>query len=332
MVQEILEAARLGHTEKIIEYFEKHNTINICDKDGKGIFSYALQFHKTEKLKELLNYLLDRDVDVTKVGKDGKTVFHYAYGWGNEVLADRAFFEELKRRGVDINAKDGLSKTALDYAVERGRRKSVSFLLRNDAYPSISSESLLVKAAEKGHTKIVRMLARHMKIEEFLKDGLSKAAEKGHIKMVMLLARYMKMKGKMEEFLKYGKMALAAAEKGGFVEVGSFLIGEGVVALDIDRFFMEKIDAFNQRQARVIPAAADRESQTHSMLQLNSNMEQLPLLVSTTALTQAIPTMVDRGWQKNAVGQIRSESCPDFSQFSNTVKSLRRVCSSRVLG
>jgi ankyrin repeat protein len=80
-------------------------------------------------------------------------LLHHAVKYRNYRFANR-----LLKRGVDVDCLDGLGKTALEDAAQRGHLGGMKWLIRHGADFARQQEDLLLAAVRCGHPKIVKWL------------------------------------------------------------------------------------------------------------------------------------------------------------------------------
>lgn len=86
---------------------DNYNLINIKNRDGTGLLSYALM-HNNNRIAK---FLIRRGADIKEVNKDNNTPLNIAARNNNEIMVNI-----LARSGCDAHHKDISGKSAVDYA------------------------------------------------------------------------------------------------------------------------------------------------------------------------------------------------------------------------
>ena len=166
-------AAKEGHKNLIVLLLEKGAAINSKDRNGCTPLTSLIRGRIN---KEVLLLLLEKGADINIKENDGSTALMLATKRGNGYIA-----EILLDRGASINAENASSETALDYAAEYGLLELVKLFVSKGAKVT---RNAFIKAAGKGHTKIVSFLSAPFLAIEM---AFIEAAQNGHKEIVKLL-------------------------------------------------------------------------------------------------------------------------------------------------
>ena len=135
--------------------------------EKKYFLKYGIAGGNMDLVKETLS-----EIKGEKVEKYLFTAVKYGRG---EVIA-----ELLKEKGIDVNAKDGSSRTALITASENGREMVVAELLKEKGIDSNAKDcflrTALMHASFQGHEGVVERLLKVEEIDVKAEDGDSKTA------------------------------------------------------------------------------------------------------------------------------------------------------------
>ncbi|XP_072421006.1 ankyrin repeat and death domain-containing protein 1A [Chiloscyllium punctatum] len=150
---------------------------------------------------------------------------------GNDVIR----MELLLKKGVNINAKNSIGRTALHWAAGAGHEQAVKFLLDHNAsvddQDSFGMNALLL-AAWFGHLRILRTLVNvGAKLSCENKNGLNLllcAAQRGHLKILEFIMEDLEDVW-LDKADNMQRTALHLAASYGNLEVVEFLIGSGCV-------------------------------------------------------------------------------------------------------
>jgi len=147
--------------------------------------------------RNLLNFLLHQNCDITKVDHLGRTPLTLAGMCGNlEMLKDIFTFRRIGKEIV--NMADNRNFSALSHAVHGGHLDVAEYLLKHQADPDLTEHekgySLLMIAAAAGNTDMTNLLLNHnadTKYENALGDTvLSVAEDFDHKNIISLLRRH----------------------------------------------------------------------------------------------------------------------------------------------
>ena len=233
-------AMLVGEPDNMSRTLSTANTVSIHETDYKTWFKAA----RAGDLEEIKS-LIDRNIDINRVGKYGKTALDCA-ARGGHIKVVRVLLE----KGRDFFSEEALSR-ALGNAVRGGRINIVELLLESGINPS---SDMLSNAAEKGYAEIVRLLLEKRKdffsgealsraldnavqgrrtniVELLLESGinpssdmLSNASENGYTEIVRLLLE------KRKDFFseKALSRALDSAAKEGYVGLVELFLKNGI--------------------------------------------------------------------------------------------------------
>uniref|UniRef100_A0A3P9CKN1 Ankyrin repeat and death domain containing 1A n=1 Tax=Maylandia zebra TaxID=106582 RepID=A0A3P9CKN1_9CICH len=141
--------------------------------------------------------------------------------------------QELIKKGVDVNAKNKVSRKALHWAAGAGNEQALRLLLEHDMdineTDSFGMNALLL-ASWFGHLNILQILVScGAKLNSENKDGLNMlhcAAQRGHIRVLEFILAHLEGIS-LDGVEKSGKTALHLAAEHGQLEAVEFLIGMG---------------------------------------------------------------------------------------------------------
>ena len=131
-----------------------HGDINITDKDGKNLATFAFRDRNIERLK----YLAKRGINLELPYEGGRTFFMESI-----VQNDQEMCEALLEIGADINTRDESGCTPLTHAIQTGNRKLCQFLLDKGCDPNVEANSRtpLMAALDKLDYDIASLLLDH---------------------------------------------------------------------------------------------------------------------------------------------------------------------------
>ncbi|CAL8124654.1 unnamed protein product [Orchesella dallaii] len=107
-----------------MEILAEHNNLNAVDKEGSSVLFYAVSGNRS---REFIELLIQLGVDWRKTNKNQGTALHLAAFCGN--LTSARLFLEL---GLEVNDRDVMGKTALDYARDAGADDEMIKLLMDN--------------------------------------------------------------------------------------------------------------------------------------------------------------------------------------------------------
>ena len=181
--------------------------------------------------EEILKMFLERkDIEINGQSLRGETPLYQAIQRKHLTAA-----QMLLDAGADPNVPTHAHKTALSWAATEGSEESISLLFKHPSIdldiPDMSDQTPLLRAADAGHTKSVRMLLdKGADVKHADKEGrtaLSLAAMKGHKVVAKLL---LKNGAEIDRQDKKGCTPLALAAEKGQDAVVRFLLESGANA------------------------------------------------------------------------------------------------------
>lgn len=204
--------------------------VNNVDNDGYSALMLALKNNRMEIAELLLG--VNASVNVNKNSSSIALLFAAEKG-SQEIV------KLLLKKGAAIDARDDNLCTPVMLAAENGHGETVRLLLEEEAGANKLSSctgvvakdkyglTALMKAVDRGHTKVVELLAQKASVDEtdeFGRNVLMKAASAGHVDVVsLLLANNASVHAKNI----FGGNALMAAASKGSMEVVAQLLAKG---------------------------------------------------------------------------------------------------------
>ncbi len=159
-------AALKGHTDLVKLYIQMGMNVDITNENKESPLFYAAFFDNTQVARELIN----QGADVNMESDKDSTPLYYAVRSGQTNMV-----RLLVHKGAEINSHRPLGlEWPLILAAARGQKVMIEIFLKNKAdvnVKTVSGETALHYAASEGHSDIIRILEKHLYIEQRTANG-----------------------------------------------------------------------------------------------------------------------------------------------------------------
>ncbi len=226
-------AAQNGHTETVQALIEKGAYVNAVSKYGDTVLLIAvvygyIAFGAARKgYTEIAKALLAAGANVNSVAEDGTTALMLAVKYGHPEMVQIL----LATPEINVNAADNEGYTALILAADKGHTETVQILLAAGSKDQKALNFQLIEAAKNGHMETVKALIdKGADVANAAdEDGLTVlvvAAQKGHTDIVRMLLATPGINIDATNNI-HGSTALMFAAQNGHTETVQALIDKG---------------------------------------------------------------------------------------------------------
>ena len=228
----LMYACRNGHIRTVATLLDYDSHVNIFSHRGNTALFEAINWRKNEVVELLLTRGKDTDVN-GRGGSESRTftVLTFAVLYASEEIL-RAL---VKRKDIQMNLRDGSSRTALLMAVGHGKTSLASIILRHpdtrtDLYDE-NGDSALMIASKKGHTEIIKLLLFDRGVDPSMNKALVLAVKHDRVDAVKILLDQNANHHTPDD---EGRSLLSIAVRNGKAEMLCLLLDRGMDANSLD--------------------------------------------------------------------------------------------------